>query len=296
MPVRPPSRSNTPRPPRATPEAPTDRSPPAARPAPRRTGDAFDGARRRFGELLGFRRDGAPAARPDPLAVDRSARGINFARVYPDPDLVAEALRQGEDVPGRVQSGPTCGLYALGMVMDHYDRMDSRNLNPLVLRDDTNRPGSHNAAPDTTKTLFDVARGKGFTTQGEMFTADQLGQLATEFGYRYSLHENATLADIKACIDRGHPALVAFDVDYEGNPGMYGGERAHWAVIEGHYQKDGVEYLVATHGWTGKEYVWRASDFLASFNQVNHSRFPAAPADITGTLKQRIVEVSPGTS
>ena len=40
---------------------------------------------------------------------------------------------------------------------------------------------------------------------------------------------------------------------------------------------DGVDYLVATHGWTGQEYVWKASDFMASVNQLNSSDFPAAP-------------------
>ena len=64
-------------------------------------------------------------------------------------------------------------------------------------------------------------------------------------------------------------------------------------MIEGHFKKDGVEYLVATHGWTGKEYVWRADDFMASVNQLNKSDFAAAPSDITKTLKDRMVEVYP---
>jgi hypothetical protein len=225
--------------------------------------------------------------------VDRSAKGIQFALVAGDPKLVDKALRKGADVPGRVQSGPTCGLYALGMVMDYYDRIDSKNLNPLVKTSDAWRADSHNAPADTEKTLFDSAQKLGFTTQGEMFTSDQLGQLADAFGYQHKTHEDAGLKEIRASLDRGHPALVAFDVDFEGNPGLYKGMRAHWAVIEGRYKKDGVEYLVATHGWTGKEYVWRASDLEQSMRQLTTTDFAAAPKDIGKTINARVVEVWP---
>lgn len=66
-------------------------------------------------------------------------------------------------------------------------------------------------------------------------------------------------------------------------------------TIEGHFQKDGVEYLVATHGWTGKEYVWKADEFMASVKNLEASNVPGAPTDITRTLRSRLVEVTPGT-
>jgi Peptidase_C39 like family len=234
-------------------------------------------------------------ARPDPLAVT-AANGTSFDPVDRSAlnEKMREALALGSDVPGRVQDGPTCGLYALGMVMDYWDKRDSKNKNPLVQDGDAVRWDSHSIAPDTNQRLFDVAKGKGFTTQGEMFYADHMATLARHFGYQASVKSEMTLEDIKACIDRDHPALVGFDVDNNGNPGLFGGKRAHWAVIEGYFQKDGVDFLVATHGWTGKEYVWKAADFMASVNQLDKSDFPAAPRDITQTLKGRLVEVSPG--
>jgi hypothetical protein len=178
-------------------------------------------------------------------------------------------------------------------VMDYWDKRSPRAADPLVKEGDLWRPDSHSRKEDTKKRLFDVAKDKGWTTQGEMFWADNMGKLANEFGYKSKVKDNMTLGDIKACVDRHHPALVAFDVDQVGNPGLYGGKRAHWAVIEGYFQKDGVDYLVATHGWTGKEYVWKASDFMASVNQLNASDFPAAPKDITKTLKAKLVEIYP---
>lgn len=235
----------------------------------------------------------AVVARPDPLAVTRR-EGTTFTPVS-QWSVAKErdtALKLGADVPGRIQDGPTCGLYALGMVMDFWDRKDARNLNPLVQETDVVRWDSHSAKPDTERRLLDVAKDRGFTTEGEMFYADQLASLSRSFGYRAEVHENITLEDIQACVDRGHPALIGFDVDNQGNPGLFGGKRAHWAVIEGHFEKEGVQYLVATHGWTGKTYTWRAEDFMASVNQLDTSDFPAAPKDITGTLKGRMVEVS----
>jgi hypothetical protein len=236
-------------------------------------------------------------ARPDPLAVSR-ADGVTFKpvdRFEVATDLV-QALQKGADVPGRIQDGPTCGLYALGMVMDFWDDKDAANLNPLVQSSDVVRWDSHSRPADDERRLLEVARERGYTTQGEMFYADQLGALAKEFGYGATVHENITAEDIKACVDRGHPALVGFDVDRSGNPGLFGGKRAHWAVIQGHFTKDGTDYFVAQHGWNNKEYVWKAEDFMASVNQLDASDFPAAPADITGTLKGRLVEVYPAAS
>lgn len=237
----------------------------------------------------------AAPARPDPLLA-RPVNGTTFDPVD-RPALEAkmrEALALGADVPGRIQDGPTCGLYALGMVMDYWDDKDRRNKNPLVLEADVVRWDSHSRLPDTQLRLFEVAKHHGFTTQGEMFYADHMATLARSFGYQASVKSELTLDDIKACVDRDHPALIGFDVDNSGNPGLFGGKRAHWAVIEGYFQKDGVDFLVATHGWTGKEYIWKAADFMASVNQLDKSDFPAAPRDITQTLKARLVEVWPG--
>lgn len=235
-----------------------------------------------------------PVARPDPLAVTL-ANGTSFSRVDRaalERDAAA-ALKLGADVPGRVQDGPTCGLYALGMVMDFWDRKDPKALKPDVQANDVVRWDAHNGPSDTPERMLDVAKARGYTTQGEMFYASQLASLARHFGYHTRVRPYFKLEELKAAVDRGHPVLVGFDVDDVGNPGLFKGTRAHWAVIEGHFQKDGVEYLVATHGWTGKEYVWRADDFMKSVQQLDTSDFPAAPKDIRRTLKQRMVEVWP---
>jgi hypothetical protein len=197
------------------------------------------------------------------------------------------------DVPGRVQEGPTCGLYALGMVMDFWDSKDSKNLNPLVQDGDKIRWDAKNRPADTAKELLPSALKDGYTTKGEMFTADQLGKLATEFGYQYKLTQNASLKDLQAALKRGHPVLVAFDVDFQGNPGRYGGERAHWCVVEGMFTKGGEKYVVAKHAWDGKDRVWNASDLLESMSQLHHSDFWGGEKDISAMLDDKMVEVYP---
>lgn len=236
---------------------------------------------------------GGTAARPDPLAVTRAGTGFRPVDTFGMKEDISRALRLGADVPARVQDGPTCGLYALGMAMDFWDRKDARNLAPLVQNSDVMRWDSHTRPEDTPRRLLDVARQRGFTTQGEMFHASQLAKLAREFGYTATVKTKPTLSDLHAALDRGHPVLVPFDVDDVGNPGLFRGTRAHWGVVEGHFRKDGVEYVVATHGWTGQEYVWRADELLRSVDNLEESDFPGAPRDISRTLGGRVVVLSP---
>ncbi len=208
--------------------------------------------------------------------------------------LAARALRRGADVPGRVQKGPTCGLYALGMVMDYWETRDASATTVLVQESDDFRPGSHSMPPDNHAMLLDIARTRGYTTEGEMFYADQLAALAREFGYQAVVYEDFSLATLIAVLERKRPCLIGFDVDDEGNPGEFEGLNAHWAVIESHFEKDGERFLVASHAWSGGEYVWKAAEFMKSVGQLekgNTDAMPSVPADISKTLKQRLVEV-----
>ena len=67
---------------------------------------------------------------PDGMVIDGSA--IN--RPTDIPQTRAERIKAGmkAEVPQRVQQGPTCGLYALGMVMDFWHQADKTNPTVLV--------------------------------------------------------------------------------------------------------------------------------------------------------------------
>lgn len=206
----------------------------------------------------------------------------------------ALALLRGADVPARVQKGPTCGLYALGMIMDYWERLDSSATVALVQESDDYRQNSHSMAADTQDRLLDVALALGYTTRGEMLNASELAALAKHFGYQATVHDDVTLEGILRVLDAKHPTLVAFDVDDDGNPGAFGGQNAHWAVLQAHFEDDGVRYLVATHAWSGGEYVWKAEELLRSIEQlqgIDVSDFPGAQGDIAKTLRDRMIEV-----
>jgi hypothetical protein len=209
---------------------------------------------------------------------------INAPRPQPaTPVSRAERIARAKtaDVPQRVQIGPTCGLYALGMVMDYWHGKDEKNAAPLVSDADLTGTKQHyNHPPTTSERLLDHAQAAGFTALGEMFTARQLAKTAAHFGYTAAIHEDATLQDVYALLDAGRPALVAFDVDFNGNPTAQGGERAHYAVLTGHFDEGGERFLVAKHGWGVQEdHVWRAKDFDRSWKALEHTTFYGTPGD-----------------
>lgn len=185
------------------------------------------------------------------------------------------------NVPQRVQDGGTCGLFALGMVMDKWHADDPKQATALVLDSDARKKGTaYNFEPTTPERIFDVAKDAGFTATGEMFTANQLAQTAAHFGYKASCHEDATLEKLYEVVDAGHPAIVAFDVDFNGNPGDYQGKRAHYAVITGYFDEGGERFLIARHGWgREKDHVWRADDFDKSWKALKITDYYGTPGD-----------------
>jgi len=212
---------------------------------------------------------------PDGMVRNADVRPSSISRA----DLIRLAKKAG--VPQREQEGPTCGLYALGMVMDCWHERDARNPTALVQDLDVGGKGKrYNFEPTTDERILDFAKDAGYTALGEMFTARQLAATARHFGYDATTHENATLEDLYRVLDAGHPAIVGFDVDYNGNPTDSGGSRAHYAVIEGYFDQGGERYLVARHGWAVQaDHVWKAADFDRSWKALEVTTFYGTPGD-----------------
>lgn len=216
---------------------------------------------------------------PDGMLIDASA--LEPTTVVPK--TRSERIRAGKtaEVPQRIQQGPTCGLYALGMVMDFWNQKDATNPSVLVSDKDLGGQGrNYNAEPTSDERMLTYVRDNGYTSAGEMFKARDLAETASHFGYTASLHQDATLGALYQVLDAGRPAIIAFDVDYRGNPGDFGGKRAHYAVIEGYFDEDGERYLIAKHGWGGqKEYVWKAADFDTSWKALKATDWYGTPGD-----------------
>ena len=222
---------------------------------------------------------GAPLRAPDGMLIDSAA--VN--RPAEAPQSRADRIKAGmkAKVPQRIQQGPTCGLYALGMVMDFWHQADSENPTVLVSDKDLGGRGrNYNHTPTSDERMLTYVRETGYTSAGEMFKARDLAETASHFGYTANLYQNATLTDLYGVLDAGHPAIVAFDVDYRGNPGDFGGKRAHYAVIQGYFDENGERYLVARHGWGGqRDYVWKAEDFDTSWRALKATDWYGTPGD-----------------
>lgn len=119
-------------------------------------------------------------------------------------------------VPSLIQEGPQCGLVALWMAGT---LLKLEDVVPL-------------------DTIVHIARERGYTAQGEMFSADSMAALAREVYHcgaellsdgMAGLNQSKILHHLIA----GHPVLVPYDEDCNHEPCARGGHRAHWAVLSG---------------------------------------------------------------
>ncbi|XP_010782033.1 actin maturation protease [Notothenia coriiceps] len=119
-------------------------------------------------------------------------------------------------VPSLIQDGPQCGLVALWM---------SAHLRQPQLSIDL-------------ETVVQTALSRGYTAQGEMFSAENMALLAEEIcGCRAEVLSGG-LGGVNAATVIAHlwgrqPVLIPYDEDYNHEPCQRSGHRAHWAVASG---------------------------------------------------------------
>ena len=109
----------------------------------------------------------------------------------------------------RLQEGPQCGLVALTMAGDNIDLEE-------VVR---------------------IAKERGYTKQGEMFSVEDMASLArTVLDREVEVVETSQLLDslqVMSRLSQGRAVLVPYDCDHNHTPSMLGGTKAHWALITG---------------------------------------------------------------
>ncbi|MBK8258629.1 MAG: type VI secretion system tip protein VgrG [Polyangiaceae bacterium] len=192
---------------------------------------------------------GAKAGPPEGRVLDAIKSLFGFKKR----EKPAEPDRKELVVPHREQVGGTCGLAALGMVMDYWKGKDGSQQAP---------------SPDV---ILKTAQDKGWTTTGGMWERDE-AKLAREFGYDAKHISGGSMADIKKAIDEGKPVLITFSVDNVGEP-KNGTDRGHYAVIKGYFNKDGKDYVIAQHGWgSAKHKIWEESAFEQSWKSYNNKQ------------------------
>ncbi|XP_035242008.1 UPF0692 protein C19orf54 homolog isoform X1 [Anguilla anguilla] len=119
-------------------------------------------------------------------------------------------------VPSLIQDGPQCGLVALWMAAQLLQH-------PLGV---------------SMETVVHTAMERGYTAQGEIFSARDMALLAEEVcGCRAEQLSggmggaNSTL--ILRHLSAGLPVLIPYDEDFNHEPCLRSGHRAHWAVASG---------------------------------------------------------------
>jgi len=79
------------------------------------------------------------------------------------------------------------------------------------------------------------AQMRGFTHQGEMYSAENLAKLAKEFyGLECSVtsvgfEDNFVISEVM----KGSAVLIPYDADKNHEPCLENGHRAHWALLTG---------------------------------------------------------------
>ncbi|KAL7870419.1 hypothetical protein SRHO_G00079160 [Serrasalmus rhombeus] len=119
-------------------------------------------------------------------------------------------------VPSLIQDGPKCGLVALWMA--------AHLLKPVKTT--------------SVEKVLQTALEKGYTAQGEMFSAGDMALLAEEVcGCRVQKLSGGMIGGNAALVlkhlTEGRPILIPYDEDFNHEPCLRQGHKAHWAVASG---------------------------------------------------------------
>lgn len=114
-----------------------------------------------------------------------------------------------------IQEGPTCGLVVLELAM-RLLQQKGENVN----------------------SIFEKARENCFTLQGEMFSAQNMLDLATSVfkcsGELLSGGLRKHKEELTTALQRGEPVLVPYDADANHEPTCKRGHKAHWTLLTGY--------------------------------------------------------------
>jgi hypothetical protein len=175
----------------------------------------------------------------------------------------------------QTQEGPNCAFYALSIVMDYWKQRNMSDVTWVARKRDVALQG-RDADDVEAKSLRQIGKQVGALDLGDnakastggVFTAEQLGRVARatgKFEFRIDTEPAPDQFTALICklIDKGIPAIVAFDVE-KGEPvSNLGGQHSHWGVIIGHYAKAGALFFLATHSH-GKYFAWTARELRES--------------------------------
>ncbi|XP_061828100.1 actin maturation protease [Nerophis lumbriciformis] len=187
------------------PPPPPPPPPPPASPAPPWSTDN-NSKKKKLYQTIGLSRSPIVGDNTEPLMLIRQRENSFSADLH--------WILMNTYVPSLIQDGPQCGLVAL-CTAAHLLQHGAVDLDAVV----------------------QTARSRGFTVQGEMFSACNMALLAEEvYGCKAELLSgglSGNASRIIAHLWARQPVLIPYDEDYNHEPCQRGGHRAHWAVASG---------------------------------------------------------------
>lgn len=145
-----------------------------------------------------------------------------------------------------LQNGPQCGLVALAMLM-----------------------GS--PTKETVNEIYEYAKKKGYTYNGEIFSASDMLSLTNKFLKNNNSKLYTGFLDCNEIRDfllSGGLLLVPYDTDKDNSPGLYSGHKAHWCAISGAVLTSDDFFVVAKHGKARNVGIWKLGDLAKSNTQL----------------------------
>ena len=132
------------------------------------------------------------------------------------------------DIPWQQQIGPVSGITALRMSEDYSNTFARAPHNPAN-PDETPRQ-----APGAPCPLLAVARARGHSLEGEIYSPSELARVAIEGAGMHAFEGPFCPRLVLESILRGAPVVVPYDRD-EANadaPGLNGGRSTHWGLVK----------------------------------------------------------------
>ncbi|ESN96636.1 hypothetical protein HELRODRAFT_68419 [Helobdella robusta] len=125
--------------------------------------------------------------------------------------------------------------------------------------------------------IIQLAKSLGFTKQGEMFSIKNLLKLAQYINQNIEGRITESTTDVREkkklilqALFNHHPILVPYDRDFNNEPCMKNGVKAHWAldIIHGENKESKELYIFAVQGKSLKPHIWDLDQLLESNNQL----------------------------
>ncbi|CAL4063655.1 unnamed protein product [Meganyctiphanes norvegica] len=149
---------------------------------------------------------------PPPAPEEEIRKVFQNAKNWAWLDPTSDTLAVYTQLRPTIQQGPQCGMVALSMATQIFS--ETMDVDPIVK----------------------IAKDRGFTAHGEMFSSEKMAELANEISGIEATVRRDVLSNPKMLLEtllQGDLILVPYDADGNHQPSQRKGHRAHWGIVCG---------------------------------------------------------------